>query len=129
MTLEDWLLDDSFLDTFYHGLGETYLDRGFLHRMVKNRAWNSRRRLSKLSKDSSKPSVVHLDQLLSMKHLGQIRGLDLFPEFLKNHPLVESPRMPYANFAGIGWLHLQRKWQGQEYKPVSYTHLTLPTKA
>ena len=50
-----------------------------------------------------------VDELLSMKDLGRL-SLDLFPEFLKNHPLVQLPGMPYANFAGLGWLHFQRKW-------------------
>ena len=102
-------MDDSFLDGFYEGLRETYLEKGSIHRMVKNRAWNAKRGLIKLQKNSSRPIVRSVDELLSMKDLGQL-SLDLFPEFLKNHPLVELPGMSYANFAGIGWLHFQRKW-------------------
>ena len=109
VSLAEWLLEDSFLDRFYQGLRETYLESGYIHRMVKNRAWNTKRRLAKIGKNA--PHVDHVDKLLSMSDLGQLGGLELFPEFLKNHPLVELPGMPYANFAGIGWLHYQRKKQ------------------
>eukprot|EP00094_Tigriopus_californicus_P002555 TCALIF_02470-PA protein Name:"Protein of unknown function" AED:0.86 eAED:0.95 QI:0/0/0/0.33/1/1/6/0/516 len=116
----DWLMNRSAVDEFYDGIKSSEIEMGnHLKNWVYLSSWNSKRELQKLSSKRF-GTDWSAKKLLSTIDL-PIVPIDLFPNFLLKHPLIDHRAPNYANLAGLGWIVLQREINQSHNVSSNYT--------
>lgn len=96
------------VDEFYMGIKSSEIEMGnHLKNWVYLSTWNSKRELQKLNSKRF-GTDWSAKKLLSISDLATV-PIDLFPNFLLKHPLIDYRAPNYANLAGLGWIVLQRE--------------------